>query len=103
MTLTPADLQRRISEDPDADAMVRLWLRDRELLTPRDRGAPPRISGSHLAAVLGIDGRTWRRIVAWHESELPPKLRPGRPMRAAEWRLLVEVSGVDVGGQVEAA
>lgn len=102
--VTPADLQRLIADDIDAEMRVFEWLWDTGIISDSEMAsAPTRVTGSALAAVIGVDGRTWRRIVAWHESELPPHERPGRPMRASEWRLLVEVSGVDVGGQMEAA
>lgn len=97
MTLTPADLQRLIRDDPRATGRVLQWVGNRGLRHS------PNITGATLAAVCGISGRTWRRWMSWHESDLPKSERPGQPMPAAAWRLLVEVSGVDVGGQMEAA
>lgn len=86
MTLTPADLQRLIADSPPATRRVFRYLDKRGI---EHSG---RISGATLAAVCGVQSRQWRRWVGGDQ-----------PMPPAAWRLLVEVSGVDVGGQTEAA
>lgn len=82
MNLTPSDLQRLIASSPRATHRVLSYLSERDI---EHSG---RISGATLAAVCDVDSRAWRRWVGG-ESDMP----------GAAWRLLVEVSGVDVGRQ----
>lgn len=83
--LSSADLQRLIAEDTRATEGVFRYLRERGI---EHTGS---ITGATLAAVCGVNSRTWRK---WIGGE--------RGMPTAAWRLLVEVSGVDVAGQLEA-
>lgn len=76
----PAALQDAIAVDPLASARVFGWLDQWGI------GHSGRISGATLAAVCGVDSRSWRK---WVGAE--------RSMPLAAWRLLLEVSKVDGG------
>ena len=77
-------LQRAIADDSDAAGRVFDWLDARDIV---HTGI---ISGTTLAAVAGVEPRTWRR---WVGGE--------RQMPLSAWRLLVEVAGVDVDRAIE--
>lgn len=62
--LSAADLQSRIQGDDDASTRLLQYLDD------RDEHHSGEISGATLAAVAGVDGRTWRRWVG-AEQEFP--------------------------------
>lgn len=80
--LAPAGLQRLIASSPMTTHRVLTYLSRRGI------AHSGQISGATLAAVCDVDARTWRKWVGG-EQQMP----------GAAWRLLVEVSGVDVRGQ----
>lgn len=73
--MKPADLQRAIAADPEATRRIYAYLRR---LGVAHSG---HISGATLAAVCGVESRTWRRWVGG-DVAIPP----------ACWRLLHEVA-----------
>lgn len=75
--MTPRELQARITADADATAALLAWLDDQGI------GHSGRVSGSTLAAVCGVNSRTWRK---WTQAG-------GMPTAAL--RLLVEISEVE--------
>lgn len=74
--LDARELQAAIQNDDAATAAVLAYLDARNI------GHSSQISGATLAAVAGVDGRTWRR---WVGGDVPMPVGSKRAIIAAAW------------------